>query len=162
MRALGLCLLSALCLNVFGCANPGQPPSLDPFVGRTTVPPPGTGLAAPTNPYIQPGATGVAPQSRAPSKRTQAAAETMEDETGTGWRGAETPKARLASAEEFDDTQVTTADAEFSANDDTYAETAGYEEDVVADDEPRANPVRKSAVTIRQSDEEGVEVGVER
>lgn len=165
MRALGLCLLGALCLNAAGCTNPGQPPSLDPFLGRTTVPPPGTGLAAPPSPYVQPSnSNGVMPQSRLPGKRTsQTTVDDAESETASGWRGADAPKSRLVSNDEYDDTQVQTADGEFAANDDSRVEAADYEEEIAEPADNRSarnNPMRKPAVKIR-ADEEGAEVGVE-
>ena len=164
MRALGLCLLTALCLNAPGCNNPGQPPSLDPFA-RTTVPPPGTGLAAPPSPYSQPSnATGVTPQSRLPGKRTSQtnSAESV-DETGSGWRGSDTPKTRLASTSEADDSRVENADGEFSDNEESRVNTAEYQEDVPeAEEQPpaRKNPVRTSGIKVR-GNEDGAEVGVE-
>lgn len=163
MRALGLYLVGAVILTA-GCANPGQPPSLDPFMRPTTVPPPGTGLAAPPSPYIQQnGGTGVAPQSSLKRNRTgQVDAEQAEDETASGWRGADAPKERLVSHDDDQPSRVEAADGEFTASDNNSAEEVVYEEDVESTDNeaPRSNPVRKSPVRIRAS-QDGAEVGVE-
>jgi len=165
MRALGLCLFGALCSGVLGCANPSQPPSLDPFLGKTTVPPPATGLAAPPsqNYYPEGGAPGIAPQSRLPGKRTGSytpdeEVSGEETESNGGWRPNSSSRVRLASGAVEQD--GSTSDVETEPSDDVTQ--ADFEQDVAEPDveePPRTNPVRRRPmITARSTGEDDAEV----
>ncbi|MDZ4780079.1 MAG: hypothetical protein SGJ19_07500 [Planctomycetia bacterium] len=166
MRALGLCLLGALCLNAWGCANPAQPPSLDPFLGKTTVPPPATGLAAPQSYYPESGAPAAAPQSRLPGKRTgsytpsdEAAEET---ESSGGWRANSSSRVRLASGTVEDEGTAEAADHEAEAHESENVTQADYEQEVAEPEQeapPRTNTLRRRpTITARTTGENEAEV----
>lgn len=159
MRALGLCLFGALCLHVLGCANPSQPPSFDPFLGKTTVPPPGTGLAAPQSYYPEAGApAAVPPQSRLPGRRTsgltteQDAAD-LEEASSGGWRPNSSGRVRLASGTVDD--QPAGSEATNGEPDDVRQ--AAYDEEFAESEAAiRTNPIRRRPTsTARSTDTEG-------
>lgn len=166
MRAMGLCLLGALCLHVCGCANPSQPPSLDPFLGRTTVPPPGTGLAAPESYYPEGAAPATAPQSRRPGVKTGSYTpreESTDDAASTnGWRANSSSRVRLAGGSVEANTSVDTAEDEVSAGESEQVVQADYEdassEPEQAETQPE-NPIRRRrpTTTARSTETEGTE-----
>lgn len=164
MRALRLCLFGAMCLHLVGCANPSQPPSFDPFVGRTLVPPPGTGLAAPENYYPESGSPSSAPATTRPGNTTgrYAPRDDADERSANGWR-ANSNRTRLASDDAEDDGSIENADYESTADDQQTAEPADYVEEVPeasSADEPRTNPIRPRSVkiTARNSDADDSEV----
>lgn len=166
MRALGLCLLGALCLNAWGCANPAQPPSLDPFLGKTTVPPPATGLAAPQSYYPESGAPATLPQSRLPGKRTGSYAPSdevaEETESSGGWRANSSSRVRLASGTVEDEGAAETADHEAEARDSEGVMQADFEQEVAEPEQaapPRTNTLRRRpTITARTTGDDGAEI----
>ncbi len=165
MRALGLCLSGALCLNAWGCANPAQPPSLDPFLGKTTVPPPATGLAAPQSYYPESGAPATLPQSRLPGKRTGSYAPSDEAtevaESSGGWRANSSSRVRLASGTVEDEGEAQTADHEAESQESEGVTQADFEQEVEPKqaETPRTNPIRRRpTITARTTGEYGAEI----
>lgn len=170
MRALGLCLSGALCLILVGCNTPGQPPVTDPFapyMGPTTVNPPGTNLTAPSNPFGQGSPAQVAPQSKKPSNRygstSTNASDEIEQVRDSDWQ-PQAKRVSLAADEGDDGSTVEAADAELTVEDESGATTAEYQEEL-AEEAPRENPTRGKSVKFkanRSSDQDGEVTGTLR
>jgi hypothetical protein len=170
MRALGLCLSGALCLILVGCNTPGQSPVTDPFapyMGPTTVTPPGTNLTAPSNPFGQGSPAQVAPQSKKPSNRYGATSTDVSEEVAqvrdSDWQ-PQAKRVSLASDEGDDGSTVEAADAEMTSEDESGVTTADFQEEI-AEEAPRENPTRSKSLNFkanRSSDQDGEVTGTLR